>query len=581
MPEMSAVIDRKSGDSGAFRSLSLLRDPATLMQPARLAAMQPSRLSASRFIVSRAAQGRWRIARKQFHLDDKARGTAVYEIEAGAWPLSFVVHSFEPKNEGRTGRIIGTAWDMMGSLIDGRVSQHDIDLVGQEMPLLYHGRASPRTLIWCRSNRSGRIFDLTVNALAEGRQPDDRPLLDAGYVMRNTGLDGNGTFGTRSFLALEPEHPLRPSLSAQMLTAYMMRVFAADLVHHLARARGGTRAAELRPEMLRYLGIGNGSALGLMFYVNNHPMLIDRWLRAREQAIARAKLSQLMPGDGRIELLLKLVDKAIEYRRNDVTPYKDLTASSVIAADLAGIRRDLVLMGERIAAGEASGLPLVDLSTAIDGRYVADAVETFYSILIELVPDYADELVETLVADEEQVGRPEMPVSRLHEILRADYAWAFAMDLESEGSRRFIWYKSANAEEPRRGIRSEAPDAFNLGLDLPRLVVALDADLAQAPPSESVARFLFRLPRYRRIVARAQALSGLPYHSPHADIMSEDFIPAHITRLLNGVVHGLEKTEDTMGRVLRGVLLQGAPLPDELANGIADPYWYHPAPVRP
>ena len=35
--------------------------------------------------------------------------------------------------------------------------------------------------------------------------------------MRNTGLDGNGTFGTRSFRSLESEHPLRTSLSAQML----------------------------------------------------------------------------------------------------------------------------------------------------------------------------------------------------------------------------------------------------------------------------------------------------------------------------------------------------------------------------
>jgi hypothetical protein len=577
---MSSVIDRKSEDSGGLRSLSLMRDPATLMLPERLAAMQPSRLSASRFIVSRAAKGRWKIVQKHFKLDELARGTAIYEIEAGNWLLSFVVHSFEPKKEGRTGRIIGTAWDMMGSLIDGAVSQRDIELVGQEMPLLYHGRASPKTLVWCRSNRSGRIFDLTVDALAEGRQPETQRLLDAGYVMRNTGLDGNGTFGTRSFLALEPDHPLRPSLSAQMLTAYMMRVFAADLVHHLARTAGGSKAVELKPEMLRYLGIGNGSALGLMFYVNNHPMLIDRWLRAREQAIARAKITQFEPGDGKMELLFKLLDKAICYRQNDVTPYKDLTPSSVIATDLIKIRRDLAVIAKRVDAGESSSLPLVDLSTAIEGRYVADAVETFYSILIELVPDFADELIETLVADEELVSRPEMSVARLREIIRADYAWAFSMELESEGSRRFIWYKSANAEEPRRGIRSEAPDAFNLGLDLPRLIVALDAELAEAKPSESVARFLFRRPSYRRIATRIQALAGLPYHSPHADIMSETFIPAHITRLLNGVIHGLEKTEDTMGRVLRGVLLQGAPLPQEFTDGSADPYWYQPSPVQ-
>ncbi|MGO4841887.1 hypothetical protein AB4144_57460, partial [Rhizobiaceae sp. 2RAB30] len=110
------------------------------------------------------------------------------------------------------------------------------------MPLLYHGRAAPETLIWCRSNRSGRVFDSTVAALAAGRQPDTAELAEATYIMRNTGLDGNGTFGTKTFLAISPDHPLRSSLSAQMLTAYMMRVFALDLVHHLARAEGGSAA---------------------------------------------------------------------------------------------------------------------------------------------------------------------------------------------------------------------------------------------------------------------------------------------------------------------------------------------------
>ena len=574
---MNAIIDHPLDESGAWQPQSLMREPALLMRPERLAALQPSRLSASRSIVARAAKGRWKISCSRFELDHKAQGVALYRIEAANHVFSFVVHSFEPRNQGRTGRIIGTAWDMMGSLIDGEVDQCDIELVGQEMPLLYHGRAHPNTLIWCRSNRSGRVFDMTVNALASGRQPDVEELCKANYIMRNTGLDGNGTFGTRSFLAFQKGHPLRPSLSAQMLTAYMMRVFAVDLVHHLARAEGGSSAAELDRDLLHFLGVGNGSALGLMFYVNNHPRLIDRWLRAHEQALAQAKLSEFTPDDGKLDKLLSLLDRAETYRRQDRTIYEDLTASSVIARDLGGIQRELRLLKERVASGAAGVLPMVDFAASLETRYSQDAVETFNSALIELVPDVADQLVDTLVVDEEMVGRPAMAVGRLREILRHDYAWAFQMDLTSERSRRYIWYKSANAEEPRRGVRAEAPDAFNLGLDLPRLVVALDADLAASDARQSVARFLVGKPHHRRIVTRVQALRGLPYHSPHADIMSEDFSPAHITRLLNGAIHGLDKTQDSMSRVLRGVLLQGAPLPDELATGTADAEWFHPA----
>src|SRR5205085_1443864 len=149
---------------------------------------------------------------------------------------------------------------------------------------LYAGRATPGTLIWCRSNRSARVFNHTVESLAAGRQPDVAVLADACYLMRNTGLDGNGTFGTRSYRALEDTHPLRRPLDAQMLCAYMMRVFSVDLVNHLARCRS-PKAVGLAPEIATFLGVGNGSALGLNLFVNNHPRLIHRWLDAREQAI--------------------------------------------------------------------------------------------------------------------------------------------------------------------------------------------------------------------------------------------------------------------------------------------------------
>ena len=87
-------------------------------------------------------------------------------------PFDFVVHSFEPKQEGRIGRIIGRAWDMMAALIEGPVSEDDIAATGVEMPKLYAGRATPGTLVWARSNRSGRAFNHTVDALSQGRQPD-------------------------------------------------------------------------------------------------------------------------------------------------------------------------------------------------------------------------------------------------------------------------------------------------------------------------------------------------------------------------------------------------------------------------
>ena len=574
---MEVVADRRTSDMGPYRAMRLTRDPSILMVPERLAAMQPSRVSGTRALMARAAANRWKITRTQFDLDDRARGTACYRIEADGWDFSFPVFSFEPSARQRTFRIIGRSWDMMGSLVEGRISQAEIDKTREEMPKLYHGRATPGTLVWCRSNRSARFFDYAVEALANGLQPQASVMSAASYLMRNTGLDGNGTFGTRSFLALQSGHPLRPALSAQMLTAYMMRVFAHDLVAHLARIRGNAQTVEMAAELSRFLGIGNGSALGLMFFVHNHPRLIDRWLRIREQALASAKLMEVRSDAGPLDTLLKLLDRAIVYRQQDQTDYDLITSSSIIAEDLRSIRKEVVALREQVLAGVAPSTPLLEFCETLEGRYTPDAIETVNSLLIELVPEIADELSKTLVIDEEMVGRPEMTVSRLREIIHSEYRWAFNLDLTSERSRRYVWYKSVNAEEPRRGPREEIPEALSLGLDLPRLVVGLDADLADADGRDSVAKFLLAHPRHRLIATRVQALAGLPYHSPHADIMSEDFVPAYITRMLNSAVHGIDKTRDAMGRVIRGVMLQGAPLPEELASGSAESHWFYPS----
>jgi hypothetical protein len=275
--------------------------------------------------------------------------------------------------------------------------------------------------------------------------------------------------------------------------------------------------------------------------------------------------------------VLRLLDRAIVYRRQDRTDYDLLTPSRVIADDLEAIRKELTALRERARAGVLpTSTPLIEFCEGLEGRFTPDAVETLNSLLVELVPDVAEQLVRTLVIDEEHVGCPEMTVSRLREIVRNEYGWAFGLDLVSERSRRYVWYKSVNAEEPRRGPREEIPEAKSLGLDLPRLVVALDADLARADGRTSVARFLLAHPYHRLIATRVQALAGLPYHSPHADIMSEDFVPAYITRMLNSAVHGIDKTRDAMGRVIRGVMMQGAPLPEDLAAGTADPHWFYP-----
>jgi hypothetical protein len=549
-----------------------------LMRPERLAAMQPSRLSLSRAFALKILRQGWRFHIRRFDIDAEARGTAVYEIVAPTRRFTFCAFSVPPQRGGRTGRIIGRAWDMQGALIEGAPDEATIEATRTELPKLYQGRATPGTLVWCRSNRSMRAFDSTVAALAEGRQPDVPTLATSCYLMRNTGLDGNGTFGTRSFLAYEADHPLRGALEAQMLTAVLMREFAADLVECLARHRGGDRAVRLSPEIRRFIGVGNGSALGLMLFFNNHPRLLHAWIDAREGAIAMAKALPVGAGDARVAALRSAVERAARFRREDRMMYEGFAASALVAEqlDMVGAALD-ALHATGLVEGRRVAWPLATLADGFEGRLHPETIETLLSLMIDLVPEDADRLMSDLVVSEELAVEPAMTCGELRALLHAEHGWALAIDMAAPGARRFVWYKSATAEEPRRGPVEELPEgAHNLGLDIPTLCQALDAELAARPASQRVSRLLLERPDLRLMVARIQGLRGLVYHAPHANIMDAAFRPAQIVKLLNAAFHGIDKTRDFLDRNLRGVLLHGAPTAADIAAG-ADGPWFNPA----
>jgi hypothetical protein len=151
--------------------------------------------------------------------------------------------------------------------------------------------------------------------------------------------------------------------------------------------------------------------------------------------------------------------------------------------------------------------------------------------------------------------------------------------MERPGARTYIWYKSAEAEEPRRGIRDEGVQHHDLALDLPGDIQALSRDLEAEHGDELVATFLIRHPRHRATIERIFALELLRYHSPHMNMLSEDFVPAPIIRLVNAAFFGLDKTCDvanSLNRWIRGVLFHGAPTRDDLPGG-GDARWYYPA----
>lgn len=555
-----------------------LRDWREVMKPGRLAAMQPSRLSGTRALMAKMIRERWDISIERFDVNAEAEGTVVYSIKAPGQEFSFIAFSYPPRQEGRTGRIIGRAWDMKGTLNEGPATEADIAQAREHLPLLYRGRATPNTLVWCRCNRSMRAFNATLEALAEGRQPGIEELNTVCYLMRNTGLDGNGTFGTRPFPSLGQEHALGNVLEAQLLVAYLMREFSCDLVEHLARLRSD-KAVPLDPALRRYLGVGNGSALGLIFFVQKHPRLVNSWISAREKAIAAA--CALQPDAAKVGDLIELVHRASVFRAQDRMVYETFTASEDVACDLRGLLPRLEKLRD---AGTVDSVkedfPFDALARLAEATMAPESYETFLSLLIELVPDTAQALSAGIGGRDEFSVDPAMTARDLAALIDRDYAWALKVDMTAPGAQDYVWYKSETAEEPRRGLRHEAPEARDLGLDMPGDIQRLRTDLEAAPADQPMAHFLLMHPGHRLMVARVQSLAGTHFHTPHANINADDFVPIDLVRLMNVTFHGIDKTRDFLQRNLRGVLYHGAPTRDEIRAGQGDLWFYPEEPVQ-
>ena len=112
--------------------------------------------------------------------------------------------------------------------------------------------------------------------------------------MRTTAVYGNGKFGIadRDVLVGRPE--LDGPFQAEMLTVWLIRAFTVDLLDHCAAALDPARAVRLAPELRRRLGVGNSTGLGMAPFLVRHPILLHRWITARETALARVR--SLDPG---------------------------------------------------------------------------------------------------------------------------------------------------------------------------------------------------------------------------------------------------------------------------------------------
>lgn len=540
-------------DLAAYR-----RPPEQVMRLARMGSAHPTRLSFLRTLLRRMQTEGWTFDRTVWDVNPQGVGRAVYRAIGPTNTYSLVAFAHDLPDHMRSDRVIATAWDATFALFDGTPTPADLDRLQANVPLQEAGRISAQELTLARANRSVRLFAHVVDRLAQGQQPDPAEVDAVGYLMRTTAVYGSGKFGAadRDTIAHRPE--FRGPFQVEMLSVWLIRSFTVDLVEHLAAARGGPTAVPLDKTLRRRLGVGNSTGLGMAPFLIKHPTLLNNWMLAREEALARVRaLPQSTPTTA--AAFHTAIQDAIQ---NAATWTSD---HPIQIAKLADLRADLAL----IAAQQPHGpYPWNTLWLWAETTLTLEGQEALLAALLEPHGLLIDGLAECMDADEAKAFPLDgsTPVSHLRTALARHYNWATNTDYtQPENSARF-WYVSEEKLEPRLGERYDEPGAaLELPIDTGRMAAALAAELARWPDDTPVAHVLLAHPEHRFIARRVQQAGRYPYAEIHDNLIAADTMPIDMLRC-KLAFFGASHFDPRSDRWVRIALFQNQPYPQDLAS---------------
>lgn len=552
-------------DSAAYPSAPL-RSPDITNRTERLGAMHGTRLSFVRSLVRRMAHDNWRVRVTHMDLDDNGYGVCIYTIEAYGERYSQVIFSQHLDDAERTDRVIAQKWDVTSALLCGVPSAADIEYLRGNVPLQEAGRLRATDLVLCRANKSVRNFSYVAECLAAGRQPDPAMFERVGYLIRTTAVYGNGKFGIADYPRLVDSQAFNRGFSAQMCAVFVLRDFSVRLVEHVAARRNPRAAVKLAHSFRRYLGVGNATGLGMAPFLVRHPIQVDQWIRARETALARVLgVESVEPAAfGRCMGLIARAARHVTQVHTDHP--QEAARNALILAELPRLERELRIRYERKDTFRWSEL------FAWTARTLSCATqEVFVTVLLELYPALVDSIECATPVDDAQTLDPDMSVGELLKIVERDYRWVFEQPEAQRDDDHFFWYRSAEKEEPRLGVRAEERGAEQeVPLDIARQVLRLHTKLkTEADGLRTVAEFVGEAPEHRAIVRRIQALTSHAYGEIRHNLLARDMLPIDLMRAKLSMF-GASKFDPKSNLWVRVTLFQGAPTLDDLSPEMVD-----------
>ena len=537
----------------ATRSLrsANLRTPDVVMNAERLGAMHQTRVSFVRTLLRKIDREKWTLKTHIWDLDEHGYGKVIYRLDTPEHLYHLVVFCNELADDERNDRVIAQKWDVTFGLVYGEIGDELLDKLQSNVPLQEAGRNSNMVMVLARANKSVRVFDHIVSALADGKQPDLEVLAQVGYILRTTAVYGNGKFGIYDFKPLDHSEDFNQSFRAQMCAVYLLREFSLDWVDYLAKQKGGDKAVALHPEIKRYLGIGNATGLGMAPYLINHPCIVDQWLTTREEALQATLVCDIEPK--KVKYFASLVTRAIQHFTEIVTiNEQQITLNKTVVTELTSLQSKLMTTVEGYTTW-------AEFLQAHDNLSF-ESQEVIISCLMELYPERVDAFQEKVNADETLSLPKGKVIEDLLDVLKARYQWAIDIDFSQPDNSYWFWYRSVDKEEPRMGVRGqELGDDRELSLDIARQVNQLYLALKQADPQQLISEFILNKPKYRSIARRVWTMGHKKMGDIQMNVLQKETLPIQLLRCKLSMF-GATKFDPRSDRWVRVTLFQGAPL---------------------
>ena len=555
--------------TSTLSSVGLRRDPIIVMNLARLGSFHQHRLSFMRILLRKIKAEKWIFKRHIFAIDANGEGHAVYVIDTRKRQYSLIAfaHNLDPNL--RSDRVIATAWDATFTLFDGIPSAEDLSRLQLNVPLQEAGRVSRRELSISRANRSTRLWEYVLSCLAQGDQPDVDRVNQIGYLMRTTAVYGSGKLGAsdREEVMCRPE--FRAPFQIEMLVVWMIRNFTVDLIEYMAQLKGGKQAVKLDHAIRKQLGIGNSTGLGMVPFLLNHPLLLHKWINARERALAMVRVLKSATEDEQIlfKALVKRSKKSLELWKSK---------HSLQQKKIAELKADHAVLESHLNQGGLSHeYPWNSLWLWAEKNLRVEGQEFLLSLLLEpyghLVDHLADEM--STIDSKYIIIKGKMKTDELQNLINKYYDWVFKIDWSSNDAQSRFWYTSKNKLEPRLGKRVEDLEPFELPLAPGRDVASLYGLLQSLPKQQYVADFLQKHPKYRHCIRRIQMIKDYPYSEIRDNTIDSNMMPIDLLRAKLSFF-GAQHFDPFSDRWVRISMYRGAPYPDNISTEDAETWGY-------